>query len=133
MKGVFEISGNSRYDDLITERYHFPSQYIPQARQLENDWILYRETRVSGGRMAYIATAFVERIDPMRLIQPITMRASGTIYPSMTRCPTAIRTDASPSASFATWPVLAMPEGRSAANRCARSMAMISLPSSIRG
>ena len=64
MKGVFEISGNSRYDDLITERYHFPSQYLPQARQLENDWILYRETRVSGGRMAYIATAFVERIDP---------------------------------------------------------------------
>ena len=49
MKGVFEISGNSRYDDLITERYHFPSQYLPQARQLENDWILYRETRVSGG------------------------------------------------------------------------------------
>lgn len=63
VKGVFEISGNSRYDDLITERYHFPSQYLPQARQLENDWILYRETRVSGGRMAYIATAFVERID----------------------------------------------------------------------
>ena len=64
MKGVFEISGNSRYDDLITERYHFPSQYLPQARQIEKDWILYRETRVSGGRMAYIATAFVERIDP---------------------------------------------------------------------
>jgi putative restriction endonuclease len=64
VKGVFEISGNSRYDDLITERYHFPSQYLSEARQLENDWILYRETRVSGGRMAYIATAFVERIDP---------------------------------------------------------------------
>src|SRR3546814_7827988 len=64
VKGVFEISGDSRYDDLITERYHFPSQYLPQARQLKNDWILYRETRVSGGRMAYIATAFVERIDP---------------------------------------------------------------------
>ncbi len=64
MKGVFEISGSSRYEDLITERYHFPSQYLSEARQLENDWILYRETRVSGGRMAYIATAFVERIDP---------------------------------------------------------------------
>lgn len=24
MKGVFEISGTPRYDDLITERYHFP-------------------------------------------------------------------------------------------------------------
>lgn len=64
MKGVFEISGNSHYDDLITERYHFPSQYLPQARQLENDWIIYRETRISGGRMGYIATAYVERIDP---------------------------------------------------------------------
>ncbi|OZA63705.1 MAG: HNH endonuclease, partial [Sphingomonadales bacterium 39-62-4] len=60
MKGVFEVSGNSRYDDAITERYHFPSNYLSVARELESDWIVYRETRVSGGRMAYIAAAFVE-------------------------------------------------------------------------
>src|SRR3546814_12809955 len=60
---LFEISGNSRYDDAITERYHFPSNYLSVARELESDWIVYRETRVSGGRMAYIAAAFVGRID----------------------------------------------------------------------
>src|SRR3546814_17060472 len=60
---LFEISGNSRYDDAITERYHFPSNYLSVERELESDWIVYRETRVSGGRMAYIAEAFVERID----------------------------------------------------------------------
>lgn len=63
VKGVFEISGNSRYDDLITERYHFPSKYHSTAKEVEGDWILYRETRDAGGRKAYIATAFVERID----------------------------------------------------------------------
>src|SRR3546814_6806729 len=47
----------------MTERYHFPSNYLSVARELESDWIVYRETRVSGGRMAYIAAAFVERID----------------------------------------------------------------------
>jgi len=63
VKGVFEISGNSRYDDAITERYHFPSNYLSIARDLTNDWIVYRETRIAGGRMAYIAAALVERID----------------------------------------------------------------------
>lgn len=64
MKGVFEISGNSRYDDELTERYHFPSNYLPVARDLAGDWVVYRETRIAGGRMAYIAAALVERIDP---------------------------------------------------------------------
>jgi putative restriction endonuclease len=64
VKGVFEISGNSRYDDFITERYHFPANYRAAAKEIEGDWILYRETRVAGGRMAYVATAFVEQIDP---------------------------------------------------------------------
>lgn len=63
MKGVFEVSGSSRYDDFIAERYHFPLQYLTSARQMEGDWILYRETRAAGGRMAYIAVAKVHRID----------------------------------------------------------------------
>jgi putative restriction endonuclease len=64
LKGVFEISGNSRYDDYISERYHFPSDYRAVAQHLVGDWIVYRETRAAGGRMAYIAAAFVTRIDP---------------------------------------------------------------------
>ena len=62
--GVFEISGNSSYDDLIAERYHFPSDYRPMTKSLVGEWIVYRETRAAGGRMAYIAVAFVDRIDP---------------------------------------------------------------------
>ncbi len=64
MKGVFEISGTSRYDDLITERYHFPNQYLRHARACVGDWILYRETGAAGGKKAYIAVAKVVTIDP---------------------------------------------------------------------
>jgi putative restriction endonuclease len=64
VKGVFEVSGSSRYDDFIAERYHFPLQYLSDARRIEGDWIVYRETRAAGGRMAYIAVARVHRIDP---------------------------------------------------------------------
>ncbi|WP_298200365.1 HNH endonuclease [Novosphingobium sp.] len=64
MKGVFEISGQSRYNDEIPQHYQFPSNYLSIARDLVGDWIVYRETRIAGGRMAYIATAQVERIDP---------------------------------------------------------------------
>ena len=68
---------------------------------------------------------------PMRLINSLLCACQGYL-PSMMRSPTAIRMDALPNASCARWPVLAMPEGRCAANRYARSMAMISSPSSIR-
>jgi putative restriction endonuclease len=64
MKGVFEVSGVSRYKDVLAEQYHFPQNYLGVAQQCVGDWIIYRETRVDGGRMAYIAVARVERIDP---------------------------------------------------------------------
>lgn len=63
MKGVFEISGTSRYDDLISERYHFPRIYLRAAERFVGDWILYRETGSGGGRKAYVATARVRCID----------------------------------------------------------------------
>lgn len=52
MKGVFEISGGSRYDDLIAERYHFPRLYLQAAEACIGDWIVYRKTGSSGGRKA---------------------------------------------------------------------------------
>jgi putative restriction endonuclease len=64
MKAVFEISGASAYDDLITERYHFPNNYLRHATASVGDWILYRETGAVGGRKAYIAVARVVGIDP---------------------------------------------------------------------
>lgn len=57
VKGVFEVSGNSRYNDAITELYHFPNSYLPAARDLTNDWIVYPATRIAGGRKAFIAAA----------------------------------------------------------------------------
>lgn len=63
MKGVFDVSGTSRYDDLIEERYHFPKRYLDDAKRCVGDWILYRETGAERGRMAYIAVAHVDRID----------------------------------------------------------------------
>jgi putative restriction endonuclease len=64
MKGVFEISGVSRYDDLIAERYHFPRTYLRAAEACVGDWIVYRETGSGGGRKAYVAAGLVHSIDP---------------------------------------------------------------------
>ena len=65
MNGVFEISGNSKYDDDISERYHFPNdKYLANALELVGSWVVFRETRAAGGSMGYIAAAFVDRIDP---------------------------------------------------------------------
>ncbi len=64
MKGVFDVSGRSVYDDEIGLRYHFPSQYLAIVRQCVGDWIIYREARAGGGRMAYLATAKVASVEP---------------------------------------------------------------------
>jgi putative restriction endonuclease len=63
MKGIFKISGASRYDDLIAERYHFPRIYLRAAEACIGDWIVYRETGSGGGRMAYIGVGRVREIE----------------------------------------------------------------------
>jgi len=65
-KGVFDTKAESGYDDDITRRYHFPTKrnYVEAAEAVVGDWILYREPQRNGGRRAYIAAAFVERIEP---------------------------------------------------------------------
>jgi putative restriction endonuclease len=64
LKGVFDTKSNSGYDDEITHRYHFPSQYRSTAAELVGNWIVYREPQRNGGRRAYVATARVLRIEP---------------------------------------------------------------------
>jgi putative restriction endonuclease len=64
VKGVFDTKPNSGYDDEITHRYHFPSQYRKTAEALVGNWIVYREPQRNRGRRAYIAAARVIRIDP---------------------------------------------------------------------
>lgn len=63
MKGVFDTKAGSGYDDDIVHRYHFPIQYLGKAREMVGDWIIYREPQRNGGRRAYIAVAWVERIE----------------------------------------------------------------------
>lgn len=64
MKGVFEISGVSRYKDRIEAHYHFPRIYLRAAERCLGDLILYRETGAAGGRKAYVAVARLISIDP---------------------------------------------------------------------
>jgi putative restriction endonuclease len=63
MAGVFDISGQSKYDDAISDRYHFPNSYLATAQKLLGSWIVFRETRAAKGSMSYIATAFLDKID----------------------------------------------------------------------
>ena len=60
-KAVFMTRIDSSYDDLPELRYHFPRTYLNKAKQAVRDWILYYEPG-KGGRMAYFATAYLERI-----------------------------------------------------------------------
>ena len=64
MKGVFDTSPDTEYDDDIRTRYHFPQKYLAEAERVKNGWIVYRETRRGRGRMAYIAVARVVGIEP---------------------------------------------------------------------
>jgi|FLYM01.1.fsa_nt_gi putative restriction endonuclease len=64
MKAVFEISGASRYDDLIAERYHFPSNYLSAVDDCVGDGIVFRETGAAGGRMTHVFTGMASGIDP---------------------------------------------------------------------
>lgn len=63
-KGVFMTAVTPAYDDLPEIRYHFPKRYLGIATKCLNDWILYYEPRMGGGRMSYFATARVTAIRP---------------------------------------------------------------------
>ena len=62
MKAVFDTRSDTKYDDDIVRRYHFPNRYLPEARRAIGDWIVYREPRRGGGRQGYVAVARVTRI-----------------------------------------------------------------------
>jgi len=64
MKGIFDARTDSRYDDDIETRYHFPERYLDEVRKMVGDWIVYRSTRRGGGQIAYFAAARVVRVDP---------------------------------------------------------------------
>jgi len=63
-RGVFLHREDSRYDDLPSERYQFPKQYLSRASQFVGDWIVYYEPRRGPTGRGYFAIARVEGIIP---------------------------------------------------------------------
>lgn len=62
-KGVFVTGPHSIYDDQPKDFYRFPANYLPAARRMVGQWIVYLEPRRAGGR-GYFAVAKVEKIEP---------------------------------------------------------------------
>ena len=62
--GVFIHRTDSLYDDVPSERYQFPRQYLSRARQCEGDWIVYLEPSKVRDTKGYFAVAKVQEIIP---------------------------------------------------------------------
>lgn len=60
--GVFLHRTDSIYDDVPSERYQFPKQYLSRARQCEGDWIVYLEPSKVKDSKGYFAVAKVQEI-----------------------------------------------------------------------
>ncbi|WP_298937869.1 HNH endonuclease [uncultured Ruegeria sp.] len=66
--GVFIHRTDSIYDDIPSEQYQFPKQYLSRAQQCEGDWIVYLEPSKVKLSKGYFAIAKVQEIivDPRR-------------------------------------------------------------------
>jgi len=60
--GVFMHRPDSIYDDVPSEKYQFPRQYLGRAQQCEGDWVLYLEPSKVRDTRGYFAVARVGRI-----------------------------------------------------------------------
>ena len=65
MKGVFVYRAGSIYNNDIVTRYHFSyDEYLANAGDMVDDWIVYQSTIRGEGRSGYFAVAQVKRIQP---------------------------------------------------------------------
>ncbi len=62
--GIFIHRSDSIYDDIPSERYQFPRQYLSRAQQCEGDWIVYLEPSKVKATKGYFAVAKVQEIIP---------------------------------------------------------------------
>ena len=62
--GIFIHRSDSIYDDIPSERYQFPKQYLSRAQQCEGDWIVYLEPSKVKETKGYFAIAKVQEIIP---------------------------------------------------------------------
>ncbi|CUH51159.1 hypothetical protein [Shimia marina] len=62
--GIFIRRSDSIYDNIPSERYQFPKQYLSRAQQSEGDWIIYLEPSKVKETKGYFAVAKVQEIIP---------------------------------------------------------------------
>lgn len=62
--GIFIHRSDSIYDDIPSERYQFPKQYLSRVQQCEGDWIVYLEPSKVKETKGYFAVAQVQEIIP---------------------------------------------------------------------
>ena len=78
--GVFIHRSDSIYDDVPSERYQFPRQYLSRAQRCEGDWIVYLEPSKVKDTKGYFAVAKVQEIisDPRNYDMYLAMIEPGT-------------------------------------------------------
>lgn len=62
--GVFIHRTDSIYDDIPSERYQFPKQYLTRVQRCEGDWIVYLEPSKVKNTKGYFAVAKVQEVIP---------------------------------------------------------------------
>ena len=78
--GVFIHRTDSIYDDVPSERYQFPKQYLARVQQCEGDWIVYLEPSKVKDTKGYFAVAKVQEIisDPRNADMHLAVIEPGT-------------------------------------------------------
>ena len=78
--GIFIHRSDSIYDDIPSERYQFPKQYLSRAQQCEGDWIVYLEPSKVKETKGYFAVAKIQEIipDPRKLDMFLAVIEPGT-------------------------------------------------------
>lgn len=62
--GIFLHRTDSIYDDVPSERYQFPRQYLSRAKECVGDWVVYLEPSKVASTKGYFAVAKVQGIIP---------------------------------------------------------------------
>lgn len=63
-KGVFIHRPDSKYDDVPSERYQFPHNYLGRVQQCVGDWVLFYEPSKAQDPKGYFAVAKVKDVIP---------------------------------------------------------------------
>lgn len=87
--GIFIHRTDSIYDDVPSEQYQFPKQYLTRAQQCEGDWVIYLEPSKVRNTKGYFAVARVQQIIPdprhtdmyLAIIEPGTYLDFGDAVP----------------------------------------------------